>query len=309
MLNKITIKQNTQCSMPQKLSSHLSRREDWQRSRSLSERLQTTLNVDEFFIIYGSHLHKRVPIHSIRFESPSLQHTIALWQGQPKYQHAVLVYADDQLLGQMTYTFSQPLSFLQKMRLKKVHSHLVFPLKNLLAFHKVSQLAARDPLTQLFNRTIVRSRIIELIHSAEQHEHTLMMIDLDNFKQVNDSEGHDVGDAILQQIAAIIGDEIDQHHTAIRYGGDEFLLILPHTSLRAAHDTFKRMQQRLCEHRLINRYDIKLSAGSVCIQPYLSAEQVLAQVDENMYAAKHAGGARHFYEGRSDVSPHRPAAC
>ncbi|RUO51427.1 GGDEF domain-containing protein [Idiomarina fontislapidosi] len=296
MLSKTNFKSSVKCSMPQKLSSHLSRREDWQRSRSLAERLQTTLDVGEFFALYASHLNTRIPIKQIHFESESLNHRVLIQDGPTATEHAVLVYADEQLLGQVTYTFLQPLSFLQKLRLKKVHAHLVFPLRNLLAFQHMSQLASRDPLTQLYNRTIIEPRLTKLIKSAHQQQHTVMMVDLDNFKHVNDREGHEVGDEILQEIASLISEEVDPDHFVIRFGGDEFLLIMPHTELRLTHDIFKRMQQRLCNHSLISKYGITLSAGSVRLQPYLSVEQVLNQVDDNMYIAKHAGGARHIFD-------------
>ncbi|OIN01796.1 hypothetical protein BFR57_06990 [Idiomarina sp. MD25a] len=296
MLNKVNSKNSVKCSMPQKLSSYLSRREDWQKSRSLAERLQTTLDVSEFFALFAAHLNTRVPIKQIRFESESLHHHVLIQEGATATEHAVLVYADDQLLGQITYTFLQPLSFLQKLRLKKMHAHLVFPLRNLLAFQQMSQLASRDPLTQLYNRTIIKPRLAKLIKNAHQRTHTVMMIDLDNFKHVNDREGHDVGDEILQEIASIIGEEIDHDHVAVRFGGDEFLLLMRDTDLRSAHALFKRMQQRLCEQPLISQYGIKISAGSVRVHPYFSVEQVLTQVDENMYAAKHAGGACHIFD-------------
>lgn len=300
MLSKISLKSSVKCSMPQKLSSHLSRREDWQKSRSLAERLQTTLDVGEFFALYAAHLNTRIPIKQIRFESESLRHRVLIQEGPTATEHAVLVYADDQLLGQVTYTFLQPLSYLQKLRLKKMHAHLVFPLRNLLAFQHMSQLASRDPLTQLYNRTIIEPRLAKLIKTAHQQQHAVMMIDLDNFKHVNDREGHEVGDEILQEIASLISKEVDPDHVVVRFGSDEFLLIMPHTELRLAHDIFKRMQQCMCTHSLISKYGITLSAGSVRVQPYLSVEQLLNQVDDNMYIAKRAGGARHIFDSQHD---------
>lgn len=161
--------------------------------------------------------------------------------------------------------------------------------------------ARRDALTGLANRRVLEERLGAFIESARRHGHplTLASMDLDNFKQINDTLGHAKGDEVLQQVARTLGSMIRQNDLLVRMGGDEFLVILPDTRLENACV----LADRLC--RAINGLGVGgmdvspanrlgISIGLSQWQATYSMDDWLQRADENLYKAKAAGGDRVF---------------
>jgi diguanylate cyclase (GGDEF)-like protein len=111
--------------------------------------------------------------------------------------------------------------------------------------HLVEQ-TQRDPLTQLFNRAAFDQRLREELTRARryQRELSLVLFDLDGFKQVNDRFGHPAGDEVLQRFAGFLQASLRQSDAAFRYGGDEFAALLPETSGASAWQVAERLEQR-----------------------------------------------------------------
>jgi diguanylate cyclase (GGDEF)-like protein len=156
-----------------------------------------------------------------------------------------------------------------------------------------------DALTNVFNRNFLRELLQSEISRAERASRpiVLMMCDLNNFKQVNDRYGHLMGDYVLSQISAILKACVRGSDYIIRYGGDEFLIILPETDDKGAGIVRNRIHQRVIDWDRENRVGdlpISMSLGLYTHVAGQSAEQDVAEADARMYAAKHAskqGGA------------------
>jgi diguanylate cyclase (GGDEF)-like protein len=177
----------------------------------------------------------------------------------------------------------------------------------------LTNLSVRDPLTGAFNRRHLNSGLLDA-EIARAHRHglplTLIMCDLDGFKIINDTHGHQAGDTLLQDFArlllAMTREGID---TVVRYGGEEFLLILPDTGMARGHDLAERMRARLAsatsEHGNVR---IATTASFGVVSAHLSlqaqsqaqgsashpsiAQALIAHADELMYAAKRSGRNR-----------------
>jgi len=151
------------------------------------------------------------------------------------------------------------------------------------------ELAMIDALTGLYNRRFAEQRLVaEVARSARKgHPLTVVLLDLDEFKHINDTHGHAAGDLVLQEFAAALNRAVRGGDLAVRWGGDEFLLILPECN----HEQLKLVLDRLGPLELAwegRKFPIKYSAGW---KDYASGDQpdsMLAAADQALYANKRA---------------------
>ena len=117
--------------------------------------------------------------------------------------------------------------------------------------NSLEEQAERDPLTQLGNRRHLDRRLASLVAKANEADAplTLALADIDHFKQVNDRYGHQRGDALLCEIASLLKAQVRAQDTIVRYGGEEFLLLLPGLSPREAGKLLERLRQAVAAHR------------------------------------------------------------
>lgn len=178
-------------------------------------------------------------------------------------------------------------------------SILAEPLKRTMDYEKIFAQARRDALTGLPNRLVFEERIDSIIKQADRYGSplTLAALDLDHFKDVNDTMGHLMGDRVLQQVSKALLGQIRTSGLLVRMGGDEFLLILPNTDMAAA----RNLGERLCravEYLGITagRAKLGISIGLAQWRPEISKHQWLEQADDILYQAKK--------NGRSQVAIH-----
>lgn len=155
--------------------------------------------------------------------------------------------------------------------------------------------ASIDGLTGLANRRELEERLEEELARMRRYGYplSLLFMDLDDFKRVNDEYGHLVGDEVLRLVASTLRPDLRAVDTAARYGGEEFVLLLPNTDREGANVLFKRMRRdlaRISEERL--GFPITMSAGVVEARRDAQAAELLALADEAMYRAKRRGKDR-----------------
>lgn len=166
----------------------------------------------------------------------------------------------------------------------------------------ISQLerqASTDPLTGLANRRHIQT-ILDRSYSQAVRYHTdlaALMIDMDGFKKFNDTRGHQAGDQLLQAMARVLNQNIRKSDVAGRYGGDEFVVIQPHSDPVLARQFADRIRQQFLAHiaeLFGDRTHCNLSIGIAClsISKPDSADHLVAMADSALYAAKQAGKAR-----------------
>jgi diguanylate cyclase (GGDEF)-like protein len=155
--------------------------------------------------------------------------------------------------------------------------------------------ATRDALTGLVNRRVLSARINDDLASHQNNGHPLcvMLFDLDLFKRINDTHGHHTGDVVLQAFAGILHEHCKDDIVAGRYGGEEFLAILPHCSVGGAKELAEAIRDA-CHHVSVYNNDneevtFTTSVGVAQLKPGENADALLARVDEGLYRAK-AGG-------------------
>jgi two-component system cell cycle response regulator len=159
------------------------------------------------------------------------------------------------------------------------------------------EMAITDQLTGLHNRRYMARHLDTLLESAQKNGRplTFVIMDIDFFKQVNDSYGHDIGDEVLKEFASRIAANVRGIDLACRYGGEEFVVVMPDTDLAFACNIAERLRQSIETtpvkiSRAPNQLNITISIGiAQCEGGADSAEKLLHRADQALYRAKRTG--------------------
>jgi diguanylate cyclase len=160
-----------------------------------------------------------------------------------------------------------------------------------------SDLVRHDQLTGVLNRRGLEDMFNKEVARAQRHDTLLCvgMLDIDNFKKLNDSLGHDVGDQALIHLATVCKETLRPQDTVARFGGEEFIILLPETPLEDAAVALTRLQRELTKKFFLNDNEkvlITFSAGVTQMLPEDTQATVIKRADEAMYKAKQTGKNR-----------------
>ena len=165
--------------------------------------------------------------------------------------------------------------------------------------NRLADLASRDSLTGLFHHGKIMEKLSMEIYRSARYGVALscVMIDLDKFKTINDTHGHQVGDEILIRIAQILRDNCRKTDIVGRYGGEEFLIIMPHTPQESAVAKANVLRSKIAEEDFVSlpeNWRLTASFGVASMEPFEEhdAASLVKRADAAMYAAKAAGGFR-----------------
>jgi len=166
-------------------------------------------------------------------------------------------------------------------------------------------LSITDPLTGLYNRRYFIEQIeLEFKRSKRySRDLSLLMLDIDHFKLVNDNYGHQIGDIVLRKISSVIINLLRDSDLAFRYGGEEFMIILPETKSEDAINVAERMKQEIMntQHNYASIiFTVTASFGIVSIKDMIdkfeTIDDIIKKVDDNLYKAKNSGRNTIIYE-------------
>jgi diguanylate cyclase (GGDEF)-like protein/PAS domain S-box-containing protein len=180
-----------------------------------------------------------------------------------------------------------------------VAEHIALALANLKLRETLRRQSIRDPLTTLFNRRYMEESLAREMRRASRGRHPvgIIMLDLDHFKAFNDAFGHEVGDRLLREVGAVLQRSIRGEDIACRYGGEEFILILPEASLIDAAQRAEQLRESI---RTINVLDRRQAPSAVTVSCGVAiypdhgptAEAVVRAADAALYHAKAHGRDR-----------------
>jgi diguanylate cyclase (GGDEF)-like protein len=158
---------------------------------------------------------------------------------------------------------------------------------------ELHQQATHDALTGLRNRGALDA-LVNAPESASRlftSHYTIAMLDLDHFKRINDGHGHAMGDEVLRRVAAVIAECVRDNDIAVRYGGEEFAIVMPDTHLAGASIVVERIRRRLQDLGL--PFPVALSAGLAAGRAGVDAPRaVFVHADQALYQAKNQGRNR-----------------
>ncbi|MBS3792802.1 sensor domain-containing diguanylate cyclase, partial [Candidatus Bipolaricaulota bacterium] len=170
--------------------------------------------------------------------------------------------------------------------------HLSEEVKRIRLEEELKEQAVRDPLTELYNRRYFNETLSKEVERSERYSRPIafLMIDVNRFKEINDRYSHQTGDEVLKEVAKLLKDNIREVDTVVRYGGDEFLIMLPETDGESSY-TVTRLREKLEEWNRnsdLLDFPLTLAIGSTHWSPEQDreVEKALKEVDEKMYEDK-----------------------
>ena len=162
------------------------------------------------------------------------------------------------------------------------------------AYDKMERMALTDSLTGLYNRHYAYMRIKEEVKRAtrENYPISILFVDIDKFKSINDTFGHDVGDLALKHVSSIVKEASREYDVAIRWGGEEFVLILPNTTIEGARILAERLRKNIEESNF--EYCKITSSLGAAIYPddNINIDKVISFADTALYYSKQSGRNR-----------------
>lgn len=202
----------------------------------------------------------------------------------PRYEHDRLVAYDGLIADVTERKQAEEQVIRQKSELETISR------ENARLYEEARALSLRDSLTGCGNRRYMEIMLKKIFAESKRYGRHLsaIMLDIDYFKKYNDTYGHIAGDDLLVRLAAIISQEIRETDIVIRYGGEEFLIVLPETELQSALEVAERIRKEV-----ETRGDVTVSLGvSAYGQEMKNKEALVSRADEALYQAKGAGRNR-----------------
>ena len=260
---------------------------------SLMNRLQTTLDVQEIFDIFSKALAELVGQDGITYTGNEYTGIISL--GRTK--RAKLTYnlkADGQSLGEIKLFRTKKFTHKEVAIVEDYIGLLYYPLRNSIMYSQALQSALKDPLTKLHNRAMLEQHLARESQLAQRHEDefSMIMIDVDKFKEVNDEYGHQAGDAILCKLADIMREYGRSSDMLFRFAGDEFVITLRKTTTLGAQMLANRIRKAVENARVEykgNILSLSISMGVASLKIGETTEELFARADQALYQAKEGG--------------------
>jgi diguanylate cyclase (GGDEF)-like protein len=164
-------------------------------------------------------------------------------------------------------------------------------IENARRFREARKLADLDALTGLHNRRYFHETLAREVDRAQRYQRrlSLVMVDVDDFKEINDRIGHLAGDAVLAEIANRIRQVVRSADIPCRVGGDELAVIVPEVEVGQARQLVGRIQRAVSSQPILRAGRVRVSAGVADLQPNDTPTSLFERADESLYAAKHAG--------------------
>ncbi|MDH4139707.1 MAG: sensor domain-containing diguanylate cyclase [Coriobacteriia bacterium] len=222
--------------------------------------------------------------------------------GDVRSQAAVPLRTGDHVIGVMVIASAhyRELTPAEMERLQVIGNQSSLSLQNALLHEELERLSVTDRLTELYNHGYFHQRLDEEVGRASRFRHdlALIMIDIDGFKEFNDTYGHPRGDKVLQIVSNVIKDNLRDMDIAARYGGEEFVVVLPETDAEGARAVAERIREGVAACEFVGGEGVPPVHKSVSLgvasfpRHATSPSRLLEAADRAMYAAKREGKNR-----------------
>lgn len=257
--------------------------------------LQTSLEIETLLHIFFKKLDTLIGLAGVEFQSKKqCESTFLGTLAVHKFNYQLNTGSEE--VGELTCYSRHRVSGLNIEVLELAVSTLVYPLYHALLFKQALEQAETDPLTQLGNRLALDKTLPKLVSSAHRHQKSLsiLMIDIDNFKQINDEYGHQIGDEILIAVAQAINTQARNSDMTFRFGGEEFLSIMDNTNARGsaiAAERFRKAIENIDTSKLglHKNNNVTISIGFAQLDAKEQAATLIKRADIALYKAKQKG--------------------
>ncbi|MEX5683678.1 MULTISPECIES: GGDEF domain-containing protein [Pseudomonas] len=267
-----------------------------QMRQQLSQLLQTSLEPQRILGLFFREIQRLVPLDALSYEHKASDLRLEFGECAPHSISFSLNHKGEHL-GRLVFRRKQAFSDQEQGNLESILSALLYPMRNTLLYRAATQSALRDPLTDTGNRIAMDQTLQREIEMSRQHLQplSLLMLDIDHFKHVNDNHGHSAGDEVLKAVAGSIKHQLRNVDMVFRFGGEEFLILLSNTGREAAAMVGERLRFAAQEQDYAadgKSIELTVSLGCSTLLPGESADSLLRRADNALYVAKRAGRNR-----------------
>ena len=255
--------------------------------------LQTTLNAEEILAQFSKEINDIIPHDNLGFISETNDINFVMGD-KARHSCTYELTINEQKLGFLSLTRTLPFSPTDIEKLEKHICTLHYPLRNAMLYQQAINAANKDPLTGIGNRGAMNTSLRREIELAHRHNRFLgmIMMDIDHFKKINDTYGHSVGDKFLQALVECTLGCIRISDMVFRYGGEEFIILLPETDSPGVLRLAKRVRRRVekLETRLQEKIvPMTISLGITTLRETDDEKSFFSRADEALYKAKREG--------------------
>lgn len=284
---------------PRKLAALKQAWQEWTTSPDilarLTRRLSTTLSLENQLTIFAEEAATVVPFDSLQYRHHIAKQDFVFSTGLGGPHRAEYrLNLEGAHFGTLTLLRRQRFTEEELGGIEMLIGTAICPIRNACQFIALEQTARTDALTGIPNKRALDEDLARTSHLSDRHQETysLILLDLDHFKAVNDIHGHLVGDQILRLTAESMERTLRVSDSIFRFGGEEFAVLLPHTASNEAREVADRLREAVT-NTIFERGDIRVGVTASCgVSTHMqgeSAEQWLTRADEALYRAKREG--------------------
>ena len=261
----------------------------------LAIRLQQSIEITPLLNTFCEETASIVPCDSVQYNNEEAD--LKYLTGEIQIHHCKYqLELENENLGEIICSRKTPFTIKETNLIERLLSLLIYPLRNALLYRQAITQARRDPLTQISNRAAFDESMSKQLsaHKRHQADFSLMIIDIDHFKKVNDTYGHIAGDKVLKVVANIISKTIRGSDEVFRYGGEEFVVILGNTNQDGASFIAERVRRQIQQKVLDTSKNIQVtvSVGVASSDRVNDPTDTLEYADRALYQAKELGRNR-----------------
>lgn len=260
---------------------------------TLISKLQKTIVLEDLLTLFSNELSKEVPHNGFIFEFNDMNLLVSGGTSKNHSCEYTLSIANTEL-GNLTFMRKTRFSDDELVTIESLIGALLYPLKNALLYWQAVQSAHTDPLTGVLNRSTLESVFQKETALTKRHSSalSLLMLDIDFFKKVNDTFGHAAGDEALKNLTKCIQDTVRESDPIFRLGGEEFAILLNDTDTTGANLLAERLraavESTLIEHGE-NTFNMTVSIGLTQYIDNGDLESTMQRADNALYTAKDSG--------------------
>lgn len=251
------------------------------------EKLQTNLELEVLLQNFAAIAAQYVHFKGLKFTAK--HDNLTLLDDTTSLFHQTFNLAlHDKDLGSFVYSSDHPFKISELSMIKEIHELLLTSLMHALMFQEMQLRILKDHLTGLDNRASFDENIQRSYSLCQRHKSNmaLLLTDLNDFKRINDTYGHQFGDKILKHYAKVLTRSTRNSDVAFRLGGDEFAIILQPASEQSISSVTKRILEESLEDNLLNEFNVSSAIGAAMWRAGTTIETLFKEADENLYRNK-----------------------
>lgn len=262
-------------------------------SINIASILQRTLEIEQLITLFSQQIKPAIPHDGISFHNDPVG-LVFKFGKKSNYKNHYRLLVNGEPLGEITLYRSWEFSGEDKTIFEYTLCGLVYPLRNAIMYRKALFAAHKDALTGVYNRSTLEESLDREVKLASRYDRplSLTILDIDNFKAINDNYGHSVGDIVIVETIKRVMTCIRSTDIVFRYGGEEFVILLSNTDIDGASQLAERIRRAVCKTPVIHDNDninVTISLGTAQMKPNEINANFFTRADAALYQAKGGG--------------------